>query len=240
MSTLKPGLDLRISEVKKRLLNACRTAGKPEDAVKLLAVSKTFPETAVLEAAQLGLAEFGENYVQEGCDKIDWFRTNHPELKLVWHMIGPLQSNKTRPVAERFDWVESVGRSKIARRLSEQRPADLPPLNVLVQVNIDGEDSKSGCSPEEALDLAREVASLPNLTFRGFMAIPAPADTAEAQEKPLRDMRRLFEAAAAAGLAADTLSMGMSSDMEAAVACGSTQVRIGSAIFGPRDYGHGH
>ena len=177
---------------------------------------------------------------REGCDKVDWFRANHPELSLEWHFIGPLQSNKTRPVAEHFSWVQSVNRMKIAERLSSQRPEGMPPLNVLIEVNVDGEETKSGVKPEEALQFARDVAALPNLKLRGFMVIPTPEEDPEKQKVPFRAMKKLFDEANAAGLGLDTLSMGMSSDIESAIQCGSTMVRVGSAIFGPRDYGHGH
>ncbi|PZR18943.1 MAG: YggS family pyridoxal phosphate-dependent enzyme, partial [Azospira oryzae] len=187
------------------------------------------------EAAAAGQRAFGENYVQEGCDKIDQLRAaGHSDLE--WHFIGPLQSNKTRPVAERFDWVHSIDRLKIAQRLSEQRPADLPPLQVCVQVNISGEASKSGCDLDQAAELCRAVAALPNLTLRGLMAIPAPATDEAAQREPCRRLRQFYEQLRAEGLALDTLSMGMSHDLEAAVAEGATIVRVGTAIFGARDY----
>ena len=225
MSVLKPGIEERVAEVRSRIEKACLEAGRKPEEVKLLAVSKTFPAEAALAAAQLGLLSLGENYAQEGCDKV-----NHPELSLEWHFIGPLQSNKTRPVAEHFSWVQSVNRMKIAERLSSQRPEGMPPLNVLIEVNVDGEETKSGVKPEEALQFARDVAALPNLKLRGFMVIPTPEE----------DPEKLFDEANAAGLGLDTLSMGMSSDIESAIQCGSTMVRVGSAIFGPRDYGHGH
>ncbi|MCI5850314.1 MAG: YggS family pyridoxal phosphate-dependent enzyme [Sutterellaceae bacterium] len=240
MSVLKPGIEGRVKGVEDRVVEACASCGRDRGEVTLLAVSKTFPADAVLKAVGTGLSAFGENYAQEGCDKVDWFRENHPELRLTWHFIGPLQSNKTRPVAERFDWVQSVNRLKIAERLSSQRPEGMPPLNVLVEVNVDGEESKSGVTPAEAVAFAREVAALPRLRLRGFMTIPAPCTDPEAQQAPFRTMKRLFDEANAEGLALDTLSMGMSGDFEAAIRCGSTMVRVGSAIFGPRDYGHGH
>lgn len=237
MSVLKPGIEGRIKAVRSRIEEACARAGRSTDEVKLLAVSKTFPEEALEAAAAEGLREFGENYAQEGCRKVDWFKANRPDLSLVWHFIGPLQSNKTRVVAERFDWVQSVNRMKIAQRLSEQRPESMAPLNVLIEVNIDGEASKSGVPAAEAIEFARQVAALPRLRLRGFMAIPAPAADPQRQAEPLRAMRRLFDAAKAAGLDVDTLSMGMSADIGPAIEAGSTMVRVGSAIFGPRDYG---
>ncbi len=236
MSVLKEGLEERLAAVRERLESACRKAGRDPGEVRLLAVSKTFPARAVELAAAQGQGAFGENYVQEGVEKIAWFRDNRPELRLEWHFIGPLQSNKTRLVAENFDWVQSLNRMKVAERLSAQRPAGLPPLNVLVEVNVDGEATKSGIAPEEALAFAREVSRLPALRLRGFMAIPAPETDPVRQAEPFRRMRRLFEEARSEGLAVDTLSMGMSGDFEAAVREGSTMVRVGSAIFGARSY----
>lgn len=236
MSELQPGLDTRYSAVQKKLLEAVKAAGKDEGDVFLLPVSKTFGLKAMEEAAGCGMRAFGENYVQEACEKIDYFREHHPELKLTWHLIGPLQSNKTRPVAERFDWVQTVDRLKIAERLSAQRPSSMPPLNVLIEVHISGEESKSGAAPEDVRSLAEAIAKLPNLKLRGLMAIPAPAESEEEQLKPLRAMRKLFDELKSEGFEIDTLSMGMSADMEAAVKAGSTMVRVGSAIFGARDY----
>ena len=204
--------------------------------MSLLAVSKTFGPDAVIEAAEAGQRAFGENYLQEALDKMAAVHVARPDLLLEWHFIGPIQSNKTRPIAERFDWVHAVDREKIARRLSEQRPAHLPPLNVCLQVNISGEASKSGVVPEEVMRLAQQVAGMPNLKLRGLMAIPEPADDPEQQRAPLRRMRELLASLQTAGLPLDTLSMGMSSDLEAAVAEGATIVRIGTAIFGKRDY----
>ncbi|HET7774997.1 MAG TPA: YggS family pyridoxal phosphate-dependent enzyme [Azospira sp.] len=221
-----------LQAVKARIDAAARTCGRDPSGVSLLAVSKTWPAGQVREAAAAGQRAFGENYVQEGCDKIDGLA----DLALEWHFIGPLQSNKTRPVAERFHWVHSIDRLKIAQRLSEQRPANLPPLQVCVQVNISGEDSKSGCDLAAAAGLCRAVAALPNLTLRGLMAIPAPAEGEAAQREPFRRLRQLFDQLRAEGLALDTLSMGMSHDIEAAVAEGATIVRVGTAIFGVRDY----
>lgn len=229
-----PSVALRIEAVRSRLAQACQAAGRPASAVRLLAVSKTFGSDAVLQAVQAGQTAFGENYIQEGVDKVLALRAaGHPELE--WHCIGPIQSNKTRLVAEHFDWVHTVDRLKVAQRLSEQRPAHLPPLQVCVQVNVDGGVNKSGVAPSELLALAAEVAQLPRLQLRGLMCIPEPAPSFEAQCAVFAQAQALFAALQAQGLAVDTLSMGMSDDLEAAVACGSTLVRVGSAIFGARN-----
>ncbi|HRP64540.1 MAG TPA: YggS family pyridoxal phosphate-dependent enzyme, partial [Thauera sp.] len=198
--------------------------------VDLLAVSKTWPAEAVREAALAGQRRFGENYVQEGVDKIEALRA----LGLEWHFIGPLQSNKTRPVANAFDWVHSIDRLRIAERLSAQRDVHLPPLNVCIQVNVSGEDSKSGIAPGETLALARAVAALPRLRLRGLMCIPEPSEDAALLQARFALLRGLRDELVAAGLAVDTLSMGMSHDLEAAVAAGATMVRVGTAIFGER------
>lgn len=196
-------------------------------------VTKTFPASDVREAFEAGERRFGENYVQEGVDKVEALSDLRGQVE--WHLIGPLQSNKTRVVAERFDWVHSVDRLKIAQRLAEQRPADLPPLNVCLQVNISGEDSKSGLAPAEVADVARAVAALPALRLRGLMAIPEPAATLEAQRQPHRALAELLATLNRdLDLALDTLSMGMSADMDAAILEGATMVRVGSAIFGSR------
>ncbi|HJV53077.1 MAG TPA: YggS family pyridoxal phosphate-dependent enzyme [Noviherbaspirillum sp.] len=222
--------------VNGRIDAACRAALRNPQTVTLLAVSKTFGPEAVIEAGDAGQRAFGENYLQEALDKMAAVRAARPDLLLEWHFIGPIQSNKTRPIAEHFDWVHSVDREKIAQRLSEQRPAHLPPLNVCLQVNISGEESKSGIAPDQVEELARMVAALPRLKLRGLMAIPEPVEDVEQQRAPLRQMRQLFESLREHGLALDTLSMGMSADLEAAVAEGATIVRIGTAIFGKRDY----
>ncbi len=237
MSELKPGLEDRLKTVRQRLVDAAQGAGRPPESVTLIAVSKTFPASAVEVAYRAGLREFGENYVQEGVEKVIYFREHHPEDPGIWHFIGPLQSNKSRLVAEHFDWMHTVDRLKIAQRLSAQRPAAMAPLNVLIEVNVDGEETKSGVSPEQALDLAREVMKLPNLKLRGFMTIPAPAQTLEAQRRPFARLRELLALAQKEFPALDTLSMGMSADMPAAILEGATLVRVGSALFGPRDYG---
>ncbi|MCI3205004.1 MULTISPECIES: YggS family pyridoxal phosphate-dependent enzyme [Pandoraea] len=227
-----------LEDVLSRITRATAAAGRADGSVRLLAVSKTFGADAVREAVTAGQRAFGENYVQEALDKIEALAGERVgDEPLEWHFIGPLQSNKTRPVAEHFDWVHSVDRLKIAERLSAQRPTHLPPLQVCLQVNISGEASKSGVTPDEALAVARAIAALPNLTLRGLMAIPEPEDDPARQREPFKAVRDLFDALRADGLALDTLSMGMSGDLEAAVAEGATMVRIGTAIFGARDYG---
>jgi hypothetical protein len=226
MATIKDNLQ----QVHARIRDACAAAQRPVQSVTLLAVSKTFDALAVREAFDAGQRAFGENYVQEALAKIDALR----DLQIEWHLIGPLQSNKTRAVAEAFDWVHSVERLKIAQRLSEQRPAQLPPLQLCLQVNISGEASKSGLAPAEVADVAHAVARLPHVRLRGLMAIPEPAGDFAAQRAPHRALRELFDALRRDGLALDTLSMGMSADLEAAIAEGATLVRVGTAIFGSR------
>ncbi len=221
-----------LQAVRRRIETAARACGRAPDDISLLAVSKTWPLDSVLQAAVAGQRAFGENYVQEGCDKAIATAVQG----LEWHFIGPLQSNKTRPVAEHFAWVHSIDRLKIAERLSAQRPEHLPLLQVCVQVNVSGEASKSGCTLAEAPDLCRAVAALPHLQLRGLMAIPEPADDEAAQRAPFRALRELYEQLRTSGLPLDTLSMGMSHDLEAAVAEGATIVRIGTAIFGERSY----
>ena len=218
-----------LQHVRARIATACQRAGRGVEEVTLLAVSKTFGADAV-RAAAAGQRAFGENYIQEGVEKIAALR----DLGLMWHCIGPIQSNKTRLVAEHFDWVHTVDRLKIAERLSAQRPADRPPLNVCIQVNIDGGANKSGVAPGEALALARAVAALPQLKLRGLMSIPEIAPDFEAARAVHAGARALFDQLNADGLGLDTLSMGMSDDLEAAIAAGSTMVRIGTAIFGSR------
>ncbi|WP_404375930.1 YggS family pyridoxal phosphate-dependent enzyme [Vreelandella aquamarina] len=222
-----------LASARERLRRALEDAGRSPASATLLAVSKTKPAEMLRVAWQHGQREFGENYLQEALEK----QAALADLDdIVWHFIGPLQSNKTRAVAEHFAWVHSVDRLKIAKRLSEQRPAALPPLNVCLQVNISREATKSGVLPEDALPLAQEVAALPGLALRGLMAIPAPAETLEAQRQPLAALRQLLEELQAALPEAplDTLSMGMSDDLEAAVLEGATLVRLGTAIFGAR------
>ncbi|MDQ0017521.1 pyridoxal phosphate enzyme (YggS family) [Variovorax boronicumulans] len=221
-----------LQQVKNRIEAACVTAGRDPAGVRLLAVSKTFGAEAVREAHAAGQTAFGENYVQEGLDKIEALADLRASLE--WHCIGPLQSNKTRPVAEQFDWVHSIDRLKIAERLSAQRPAHLPPLNVCLQVNVDGGANKSGVPPEEAIELARAVAALPHLRLRGLMAIPEPAPDFAAQRDLCLRAHAVFESIKGAGIALDTLSLGMSADLEAAISAGSTMVRVGTALFGGR------
>jgi len=225
---------LRLDTVRQRIIAASDKAGRDKHAVSLLAVSKTFPAEDVRAAYAAGQRAFGENYVQEGLDKI--IALNDLRSTIAWHFIGPLQSNKSRGVAEAFDWVHSIDRLKIAARLSEQRPPDLAALNVCVQVNISGEPSKSGVLPADALAMMHEVAALPRLRLRGLMAIPAAAASLDAQRAPHHALAELLAQAQASGLDVDTLSCGMSDDLEAAVLEGATIVRIGSAIFGHRDY----
>ena len=232
--------------VHDRIRTACAAAGRGADEVQLLAVSKTFDAPAVIEAAVAGQRDFGENYIAEGVEKIlalrrwqddETQRTGTPAQALRWHCIGPVQGNKTRLVAENFDWVQSVDRLKIAQRLSAQRPPELAPLQVCLQVNIDGGANKSGLAPQEVLALAQEVARLPRLMLRGLMAIPEPAPDFVAVCALHARARALFDEITAAGVPAvpmDTLSLGMTADLEAAIHAGSTLVRVGSAIFGRR------
>jgi pyridoxal phosphate enzyme (YggS family) len=227
-------LQQRYEALEIRLTQACQAAGRPRDAVSLLAVSKTFPAQAVMALAGCGQYRFGENYLQEALGKIGECAACALPRALEWHFIGPIQSNKTRPIAEHFDWVHSVDRERIALRLAEQRPAHLPPLQVCVQVNIGAEDSKSGCEPAQALELARMVNQLPRLRLRGLMAIPRPLPDIAAQREQFAQVRALYEALRQDGLPLDTLSMGMSDDLEAAVWEGATLVRVGSALFGRR------
>ncbi|HMW29300.1 MAG TPA: YggS family pyridoxal phosphate-dependent enzyme [Plasticicumulans sp.] len=229
-STPDPGLDERLARVLDRIRSAELRYGRTGGSVGLLAVSKTQPAAAVRALAALGQSAFGENYLQEALDK----RSELADLPLAWHFIGPVQSNKTRRLAEAFDWVHAVDRLKIAERLSAQRPAQLPPLSVCIEVNVDNEASKSGVAPAALPELAHAVAALPNLRLRGLMAIPAPAADFDAQRRPHARLRQAFEALQHDGLALDTLSIGMSDDLEAAIAEGATLVRIGTAIFGPR------
>lgn len=226
-----------LQQVRDRIARACTAAGRDPRSVTLLAVSKTFGAHAVLEAAQAGQRAFGENYIQEAVDKITALRQqNAPALQ--WHCIGPIQSNKTRLVAEHFDWAHTVDRPKTAQRLSAQRPAHLPPLQVCIQVNVDAGASKAGIPPAQALALAQEVAELPNLRLRGIMSIPEPAPDFEAQYALHISAKAIFHQIKTAGLAQletfDTLSMGMTADLEAAIQAGSTMVRVGTGIFGGR------
>ena len=219
-----------LQRIHTRMAQACLDAGRPSGSVQLLAVSKTFGADAVVQAHAAGQIAFGENYIQEAVDKI----TALAHLPLQWHCIGPIQSNKTRLVAAHFQWAHTVDRLKIAQRLSEQRPAHLPPLQVCIQVNVDGGSTKSGVLPQEALALAQAVAVLPRLRLRGLMCIPEPAPDFVAACAVFTRARGLFDSINAGGVPLDTLSMGMSADLEAAVLGGSTLVRVGSAIFGAR------
>ncbi|MBE2258572.1 MAG: YggS family pyridoxal phosphate-dependent enzyme [Candidatus Accumulibacter sp.] len=223
-------LPAKLQAVLVRIARAAGQYGRDAADVKLLAVSKTWPVARIRDLAMAGQKAFGESFVQEGLDKIATLR----ELGLEWHFIGSLQSNKTRVVAEAFDWVHSVDRLRIAERLSEQRPASLPPLSVCLQVNVSGEASKGGVAPAQAPALALAIARLPGLCLRGLMTIPAPSDDFDEQRRPFRRLRELSEQLQADGLLLDTLSMGMSHDLEAAIAEGATLVRVGTAIFGER------
>ena len=222
-----------LNSVTERIVTACGAFERDPATVTLLAVSKTKPAGDLRAAYQAGQRHFGENYLQEALDK----QAELADLDIVWHFIGPLQSNKSRDVAEHFQWMHTVDRLKIARRLSEQRPPHLPPLNICLQVNIDNEESKSGVAPEALPELARKVAELPNLRLRGLMAIPAPRGPAQDQREPFLQMAVLLAdlQAQLPGQSLDTLSMGMSGDMEAAIASGATIVRIGTDIFGARN-----
>lgn len=225
-----------LQAVEATITDAVKASERARSEVQLLAVSKTFPAQAVLDAMATGQLAFGENYLQEALDKIASVAQAQPDAAVEWHFIGPIQSNKTRPIAASFAWVHTVERLKIAQRLSEQRPPELGPLNICLQVNISGEASKSGASPEELPALAREVAQLPNLRLRGLMAIPEPTTDVAQQRAAFARVRALFDALRSDGLELDTLSMGMSGDLAPAIAEGATIVRVGSAIFGKRDY----
>ena len=236
MNTSDSLLQDKLHAVQARIAAACVASGRSADAVQLLAVSKTFSAEDVRQVAACGQRDFGENYIQEGVDKITALQGG--AYALVWHCIGPMQSNKTKLVAEHFDWAHTVDRLKIAQRLNDQRPAYLPPLNVCLQVNIDGGDTKSGIAPAEVLVLAQEVAKLPRITLRGLMTIPDPVDGFDAQAAVHANARALFdEVKGTLNLPQfDTLSMGMTGDLEAAIHAGSTMVRVGTAIFGGRTY----
>ncbi|MFR0715133.1 YggS family pyridoxal phosphate-dependent enzyme [Enterobacterales bacterium BD_CKDN230030183-1A_HGKHYDSX7] len=226
MSTIADNLSALLT----RIDSAAKAADRAPASIQLLAVSKTKPATAIREIHAAGVRDVGENYLQEALAK----QQELADLPLIWHFIGPIQSNKTKAIAEHFDWVHSVDRLKIAQRLSEQRPAGLPPLNICLQVNVSGENSKSGCTPADLPALAEAVMALPNLRLRGLMAIPEPTDDRAAQEAAFATVRQLRDGL---DLGLDTLSMGMSHDLEAAIAQGATWIRIGTALFGARDYG---
>jgi pyridoxal phosphate enzyme (YggS family) len=225
-------VEAKLQQVRTRIAAACQHAQRPVQSVTLLAVTKTFGPQSVREAYAAGQRVFAENHVQEALEKMESLTDLRPQLQ--WHLIGPLQSNKTRAVATHFDWVHTIDRLKLAERLSAQRPADLAPLQLCLQVNISGEASKSGIAAQEALPLARAVAALPRLRLRGLMAIPLATPNLESQRVPHRALARLLAELNAEGLSLDTLSMGMSADLEAAIAEGATLVRVGSAIFGAR------
>lgn len=232
MSKSAPGLPQRLEHVRSRIATAAREFGRDPSTIRLVAASKTFDASAVREAHAAGQADFGENYVQEALDKMERLG----DLRLLWHFIGPIQSNKTRAIAERFDWVHSVDRLKIAERLSMQRPESLSPLDICLEVNISGETSKGGAAAEDLPALAAAVARLPRLRLRGLMAIPAPSVDPVKQREAFAAVRTLYEALKAQGHELDTLSMGMSGDLEAAIAEGATMVRVGTALFGERSY----
>ena len=219
-----------IAQVEARIRAAALAVQRDVTSIHLLAVSKTKPAGALREAYAAGIRDFGENYLQEARAK----QVELADLPLCWHFIGPIQSNKTRDIAEHFAWVHSVDRLKIAQRLSEQRPADLPPLNICIQVNVSGEASKSGCTPADLPALANAISALPRLKLRGLMAIPEPTEDRAEQDAAFATVRQLQESL---NLGLDTLSMGMSHDLESAIAQGATWVRIGTALFGARDYG---
>lgn len=221
-----------LQRVTDRISQACSRFGRPVDSVTLLAVSKTFPGVTVREAFEAGQRRFGENYVQEGVTKIGELSDLREHIE--WHLIGPLQSNKTRLVAEHFDWVHTIDRLKVAERLSEQRPQHLPALQVCIQVNTSGEASKHGVHPDDARALAQAVSTLPRLRLRGVMSLPAPSTDPAEQHRQLAMVRQVFDGLKAEGLSLDTLSMGMSQDLEAAIGQGSTMVRVGTALFGVR------
>jgi pyridoxal phosphate enzyme (YggS family) len=221
-----------LQAVRDEIIVAADEAGRSAEEVCLLAVSKTFPADALRDAYQAGQTRFAESYVQEALDKI----AELSGLAIEWHYIGPIQTNKTRAIAENFSWVHSVDRLKVAERLSVQRPAHMPPLQVCLQVNISQETSKSGAAPDEVDELARDISKLPNLTLRGLMAVPAPSDDFSSQRVPFARLRMLRDQLNLQGLRLDTLSMGMSHDFAAAIAEGATMVRIGTAIFGERVY----
>lgn len=221
--------------VRSQINIACQNAQRSTETVTLLAVSKTRPADELRAAYTQGQRDFGENYLQESLEKIEQLQ----DLAICWHFIGPIQSNKTRPVAESFNWVHSVDRFKVAQRLSAQRPEQLPPLNICLQINISGEESKSGILPEQLPELASQVLQLPNIRLRGLMAIPASSEDQEQQRQPFTKMHQLLEQLQQTHPdhpELDTLSMGMSGDMDAAIAEGASIVRIGTAIFGARNY----
>lgn len=225
-----------IQQIQQQIIANAKQCDRDPKTIKLIAVSKTKPTSMIEEAIAAGLNAFGENYVQEGVEKINYFAQHHPDTKLEWHFIGPLQSNKSKLVAEHFDWIHTIDRLKIAKRLSQQRPANLPALNVLIQLNISHEETKSGILPNELMDLAHEILLLPNLTLRGLMAIPEAEAEFDKQFAIFHQMQQIYQQLQRTIPTIDTLSMGMTNDMTAAIMAGSTLVRIGSAIFGSRQY----
>ncbi|BCL71309.1 hypothetical protein VINI7043_12901 [Vibrio nigripulchritudo ATCC 27043] len=225
-----------IKQITAQIRSLEEKCGRASGSVQLLAVSKTKPNAAIAEALEAGQVAFGENYVQEGVDKVQYFTEHYSDKDIEWHFIGPIQSNKTRPIAENFAWVHSVDRAKIAQRLNDQRPEGMAPLNVLIQVNTSGEASKSGINEEELFELAALINDLPNLTLKGLMSIPANVSDYDSQLAAFNQLSELKTKLANLYPDVDVLSMGMSGDMEAAVEAGSTMVRIGTAIFGARDY----
>lgn len=232
MTSIQQNIELITSQIAQ----AEQKCGRAQGDVQLLAVSKTKPIEAILDACQAGQRRFGENYVQEGVSKVVHFNEQHGDIDIEWHFIGPIQSNKTRPVAEHFDWVHTVDRAKIAQRLNDQRPQGMKPIQVLIQVNTSSEASKSGVDSEQVLELAQLISSLPNLTLRGVMSIPENVSDYQSQLIAFRALAEVKNLLAEKHPQVDTLSMGMSGDMEAAIEAGSTIVRIGTAIFGARDY----
>lgn len=227
-----PAIQSRLETVRQQIQQAVERYHRRADSVQLLAVSKTHPAEAIRQAAAAGQRRFGESYIQEALDKIGQLR----DLDIEWHYIGRIQGNKTRAIAENFDWVHSIDSAKQLRRLNDQRPDNLPPLNICLQIKIDDEESKAGITPREARELINSMADYPRLTLQGLMTLPAPAVDLEAQRIPFRRLRELRDELASEALPLPTLSMGMSGDLEAAIAEGSTIVRIGTAIFGPRHY----
>ncbi|USE00228.1 YggS family pyridoxal phosphate-dependent enzyme [Vibrio sp. SCSIO 43133] len=232
MTSIQQNIELITSQIAQ----AEQKCGRAQGDVQLLAVSKTKPIEAILDACQAGQRRFGENYVQEGVSKVVHFNEQHGDIDIEWHFIGPIQSNKTRPVAEHFDWVHTVDRAKIAQRLNDQRPQGMKPIQVLIQVNTSSEASKSGVDSEQVLELAQLISSLPNLTLRGVMSIPENVSDYQSQLIAFKALAEVKNLLAEKHSQVDTLSMGMSGDMEAAIEAGSTIVRIGTAIFGARDY----
>ncbi|MGL4473270.1 MAG: YggS family pyridoxal phosphate-dependent enzyme [Shewanella sp.] len=228
----------RLAIAQQRIIEAAQLCGRNSCEISLLAVSKTKPIADIIAAYDVGQRQFGENYVQEGVDKVQALKSTYPDIK--WHFIGPLQSNKSRLVATHFDWMHTLSREKIAQRLNDQRPQDMAPLNVCIQVNISAEDTKSGVDITELSQLATAIANMPALRLRGLMAIGTATADSELQRQEFTQLKQAFDTLKQSFAELDTLSMGMSGDLDNAIACGSTMVRIGSAIFGERDYGDNH